>query len=135
MLKLIFVGTVIACASASAVKEHPVNDRIVSEIKAKARWTPMEAHENPLSKYSIEELEGMLGEVYDADISNENYSPITVRADLPTNFDAREKWPKYILPVRDQGRCGSCWAFGAAEALSDRIAILTQSMQKEDLST
>jgi len=45
---------------------------------------------------------------------------------LPVRFDAREAWPKCaptIGNVRDQGHCGSCWAFGAVEAFSDRICI------------
>jgi cathepsin B len=34
-----------------------------------------------------------------------------VRSDLPTSFDAREKWPECptIRDIRDQGACGSCW--------------------------
>ncbi len=45
--------------------------------------------------------------------------------DLPVNFDAREKWPECesIKDVLDQSACGACWAFGAAEAISDRICI------------
>ncbi|KAL2611758.1 hypothetical protein R1flu_023450 [Riccia fluitans] len=45
--------------------------------------------------------------------------------ELPTNFDAREKWPhcRTIGEILDQGHCGSCWAFGAVEALSDRFCI------------
>jgi len=47
----------------------------------------------------------------------------TVPEDLPTNFDSRQQWPSCIGAVRDQGECGSCWAFGGVEALSDRFCI------------
>jgi len=45
--------------------------------------------------------------------------------DLPASFDARQKWPacSSINLIRDQSACGSCWAFGAVEAMSDRICI------------
>uniref|UniRef100_A0A3Q1CJG0 Cathepsin B n=1 Tax=Amphiprion ocellaris TaxID=80972 RepID=A0A3Q1CJG0_AMPOC len=46
---------------------------------------------------------------------------------LPDSFDARKQWPNCptIQQIRDQGSCGSCWAFGAAEAISDRMCIQT----------
>jgi cathepsin B len=31
-----------------------------------------------------------------------------------------------VHPIRDQSKCGSCWAFGATEALSDRFAIASK---------
>jgi len=42
---------------------------------------------------------------------------------IPTDFDAKTKWPGLILPIRNQQQCGSCWAFSAAEVLSDRVSI------------
>ena len=44
---------------------------------------------------------------------------------LPDNFDLRDEYPncESIGEIRDQSRCGSCWAFGAAETMSDRICI------------
>jgi cathepsin B len=44
---------------------------------------------------------------------------------LPDNFDSRVQWNQCdsIKAIRDQSACGSCYAFGAVEAMSDRICI------------
>ena len=49
-----------------------------------------------------------------------------MKADIPETFDSREHFKGYIHPIRNQMRCGSCWAFAASEALSDRFAIASQ---------
>ena len=48
---------------------------------------------------------------------------------LPETFDARAQWPQCasIAQIRDQSDCGSCWAFGAVEAATDRICIETNA--------
>jgi len=55
---------------------------------------------------------------------------IAVPNALPTNFDSRTQWPKCktIGSIQDQARCGSCWAFGAVEAISDRFCINNASV-------
>ena len=47
--------------------------------------------------------------------------------ELPDHFDARKEWPMCptIGHIRNQGKCRGCWAFAAAEAMSDRICITT----------
>eukprot|EP00163_Fabomonas_tropica_P024897 TRINITY_DN428_c0_g1_i1.p1 TRINITY_DN428_c0_g1~~TRINITY_DN428_c0_g1_i1.p1 ORF type:complete len:620 (-),score=195.54 TRINITY_DN428_c0_g1_i1:527-2386(-) len=50
-------------------------------------------------------------------------------ADLPTNFDWRDKGANLVTVSRNQHMpqyCGSCWAFGTTSALSDRIRIARQ---------
>ncbi len=48
--------------------------------------------------------------------------------DLPSLFDAREKWPGgKIHGVRDQGWCGASWAFSTASVAADRFAIEGES--------
>lgn len=61
---------------------------------------------------------------------------------LAKSFDSREQWPDCptLKEIRDQGSCGSCWAFGAAEAISDRVCIhsnakVSVEVSSEDLLT
>jgi len=48
--------------------------------------------------------------------------------DLPAEWDPRKEWGDRcpsLKMLRDQGGCGSCWAFGAASSITDRICIAT----------
>jgi len=53
----------------------------------------------------------------------------TLLGDLPKEFDSRTAWPECysISEIRDQGSCGSCWAFGATETMTDRSCIHSPS--------
>jgi cathepsin B len=58
-------------------------------------------------------------------------------AQIPESFDSATNWPqcaKMIGDIRDQSDCGCCWAFGAAEAASDRMCIATNATLMVPLS-
>ena len=49
---------------------------------------------------------------------------------IPDNFDSATAFPKcatMINDIRDQSNCGCCWAFGGAEAASDRMCIASNA--------
>jgi len=56
---------------------------------------------------------------------------------IPTSFDARTQWGQTcasLSEIRDQGDCGSCWAFGAVESMTDRTCIKSNGQLTPELS-
>ena len=45
--------------------------------------------------------------------------------DLPASVDWRTVSPSVVTPVKDQGGCGSCWAFSTVSTLESAVAIAT----------
>ena len=54
----------------------------------------------------------------------------------PDSFDSRIQWPhcSSISDIRNQSKCGSCWAFAAATVLSDRLCIASKQTIQTRLS-
>lgn len=60
--------------------------------------------------------------------------PESTNADVPKEFDSRKQWADCIHEIRNQQQCGSCWAFGASEAFSDRACIASKGKVNEVFS-
>ncbi|KAL1350805.1 hypothetical protein AAHE18_06G050900 [Arachis hypogaea] len=122
----------IAGAEPQRLSTLKLNSRILQESIAKqinenpeAGW---EAAINPrFSNYTVGEFKRLLGvkptpkkELIGAPIVTH---PKSLK--LPKEFDARTQWSQCstIGRILGHGHCGSCWAFGAVESLSDRFCI------------
>lgn len=144
----LFMATAIQSKPADTVKLMPramsdaliLKDSIVERINANpsAGW---KAVMNPrFSNYTVHQFKFILGVKQTppnafSDIPVKSF-PKSLR--LPKEFDARTSWPhcSSIGRILDQGHCGSCWAFGAVESLSDRFCIhfgINASLSVNDL--
>jgi len=109
----------ILCFAAYAFALSAHNAGIISRINNTPGIT-WRAGITRFEDWSIEQMKEILNvhiPAHEADVAVES------NAALPDSFDSREKWGTCIVPVRDQARCGSCWAFALSEVLGDRFCI------------
>ncbi|KAJ8922435.1 hypothetical protein NQ315_004382 [Exocentrus adspersus] len=123
-------------ASTDRPEPHPLSDEFINSINnQQSSWRAGRNFRSDLDMSYIRRLMGVLP-------NHKNFLPPVKQLNvegvhLPQEFDAREEWPHCptIREIRDQGSCGSCWAFGAVEAMSDRVCIHSNATVNVRLSS
>jgi len=129
----IFLALVCAVLCADQLVLDP---SIIKSVNAhpKATWV---AGENEVFKgKTLSQIRHMFG-VYLLDKENTlpKFSYNGTKA-APESFDSRTQWQtcKTVGDIRNQGQCGSCWAFAATEAMADRFCIASKGSINKQLS-
>lgn len=136
-----FIIALAVLAAAAVAEEMAVSTTMINDINAKqSMWKAAHNHITRMPRSEARKLLGVdMSKVRAFTMYRQEYSPEQIAA-APESFDARTQWSQCptIREIRNQKHCGSCWAFGAVESMSDRICIHTREVVRlsaEDMNS
>ncbi|MFH1747382.1 MAG: C1 family peptidase [Planctomycetota bacterium] len=115
---LIVLGGLLAVSPIAAGQLTAEDIDALRDQGVREGWT-FTVSENPATQYSLDELCGLV--VPERWWEGATFDPCLPTRDLPEAYD----WRDYdgVTPIRNQGGCGSCWAFGTVGAMECAIKI------------
>jgi len=136
-----FVYALAILAAVAFAEEIAVSSKMIREINA--RQSTWKAAHNPVTRMPKSQARRLLGVDMEAIHAytwrSQEYTAAEIAA-APETFDSRTQWPSCstMQEIRNQKHCGSCWAFGAVESMSDRQCIFKNEnvrLSAEDMNS
>jgi len=115
------------------------SDELISAVNAAAGATWTAGRNSRFAGASLGDAKRLLGTLQNRDAASFlPHRPPERLAELPAEFDWRTDPRAAGCPslreVRDQANCGSCWALGSVEAMTDRRCIASGGKDRTHLS-
>merc|ERR1719162_2226929 len=108
---------------------------MVKRIGARGAWQASPVGSNRFANYTVDEIKALMG-LQQVETAVGGFTSGIAVGDIPESFDGRAEFSSCQMDVSDQAKCGSCWAFGAAETLSTNLCVLglgNPALSPEDL--
>ena len=134
-LLLILLTLTWVLLQAAPVPSQGLADPLAAKLESinqaiQARGGSWVAGETSVSRLSLLEKRRLLGLIKptpEEEVEEESVSVYPPLVGLPTSLDWRNNGGNFVTSVRNQGNCGSCWAFATTAALESATLIYNQS--------
>ena len=112
-------SVILSLLVAAIAAEMLVTPEYVTYLKKTVSWEVTDYEDNVFKGWTVEEFKTMLGDVESDFVPEGRLAVPTASTPAAINWEGAD----CIHEIRNQGSCGSCWAFATASVASDKCCL------------